>query len=36
MPSAYIIANVTVTNADPYDAYRKWSCEAIMVVVEGV
>jgi uncharacterized protein (DUF1330 family) len=29
MPSAYIIANVTVTNADQYAEYRKLSSQAI-------
>jgi uncharacterized protein (DUF1330 family) len=29
MPSAYIIANVTVSNADQYAEYRKLSSQAI-------
>jgi uncharacterized protein (DUF1330 family) len=29
MPSAYIIANVTVTNAHQYEDYKKWSSAAI-------
>jgi uncharacterized protein (DUF1330 family) len=29
MPSAYIIANVTVTNPQQYEAYKKWSSAAM-------
>ena len=29
MPSAYIIAHVTVTNPQQYEAYKKWSSAAI-------
>ena len=29
MPSAYIIANVTVTDPAQYDDYRKWSTAAM-------
>ncbi len=29
MPSAYIIANVTVTNPVQYEEYRKWSSAAM-------
>lgn len=38
MPSAYIIANVSVTDAVQYEACKKWSSAANirMVVVEGV
>ena len=44
MPSAYINANVSDTDADQYEASKKWSSAAIMgimgimgmVVVEGV
>ena len=28
MPSGYIIANVSVTNPQQYEDYRKWSTEA--------
>ena len=38
MPSAYVIANVTVTNPDQYEDDKVWSSAAIMrmVIVEGV
>ena len=29
MPSAYIIANVQVTNPTQYEEYKKWSSEAM-------
>ena len=29
MPSAYIIANVTVTNPQQYEEYKKWSSAAM-------
>jgi len=29
MPSAYIIASVTVTNALQYEEYKRWSSEAM-------
>jgi uncharacterized protein (DUF1330 family) len=29
MPSAYIIANVTVTNPEQYEEYKKWSSAAM-------
>ncbi len=29
MPSAYIIADVTVTNAEQYEDYKKWSSAAM-------
>ena len=31
MPSAYIIANVTVTNPQQYEDYKTWSSAAIQV-----
>ncbi|HMN22040.1 MAG TPA: DUF1330 domain-containing protein [Ottowia sp.] len=31
MPSAYLIASVTVTHPAQYDEYRKWSTEAMRV-----
>ncbi|MBU3738816.1 MAG: DUF1330 domain-containing protein [Rhodoferax sp.] len=31
MPSAYLIANVTVTNATQYEDYKKWSSHAMQV-----
>ncbi len=30
MTSAYIIANVTVTNAQQYEEYKKWSSAAML------
>ena len=36
MPSAYIIANVKVTDSVQYEAAKKWSSATIMVVAEGV
>ena len=38
MPSAYVIANVTVTNSAQYEDDKLWSSAAIMrmVIVEGV
>jgi len=30
MSSAYIIANVTVTNAQQYEEYKKWSSAAML------
>ena len=36
MTSAYIIANVKVTDSVQYEAAKKWSSAAIMVVAEGV
>ena len=29
MPSAYIIANVQVTNPEQYEGYKKWSSQAM-------
>jgi uncharacterized protein (DUF1330 family) len=29
MPSAYILADVTVTNAEQYEDYKKWSSAAM-------
>ncbi len=29
MPSAYIIANVQVTNPEQYEEYKKWSTQAM-------
>ena len=31
MPSGYIIANVSVTNPQQYEDYKKWSTEAFRV-----
>ena len=31
MPSGYVIANVSVTNPEQYEEYKKWSTEAFRV-----
>ena len=35
MPSGYIIANVSVTNPQQYEDYKKWSTEAFRVHGKG-